>query len=280
MFVVSVFWAFMAAVFGTEQGKRLFGFIGVGGTLGAILGGTLTAALAAVVGQANLLLASVALIELGVWCVYALGRLARERRLEPGEHAGEEVLGGGALAGVSRALRSPYLLGICLYMLLFTIGSTFLYFQQAEIVERGIVDRDARTAFFARIDVLVNVLTVVVQAGLTGRLLKWLGIGLTLALLPAVSVAGFLGLALLPALGLVAVFQVLRRAGNFAVARPTREVLFTAVPREDKYKAKSFIDTFVYRAGDQVGAWSYALLGGLGLGVAGIAWVAVPLSAL
>ena len=163
-------------------------------------------------------------------------------------------------------------------MLLFTILSTFLYFQQADIVDQTITSRAARTSFFGRVDLLVNLLTLGIQIFLTGRTLKALGVALTLTVLPALSAIGFLTLGLVPTIAAIVGFQVLRRAGNFAIARPTREVLFTVLPREDRYKAKSLIDTFVYRAGDQVGAWSYALMGALGLGIAGTAWVAVPIS--
>ncbi len=141
-------------------------------------------------------------------------------------------------------------------MLLHAITATLVYFQQADITRSAIADRAARTAFFAQLDIWVNVLTIVIQIFLTGRLLKWLGVGLTLAMLPAISLAGFLAIGLMPGLGLLALFQVLRRAMNYALSRPAREVLFTVLRREDKYKAKSFMDTFVYRAGDQIGAWS------------------------
>jgi AAA family ATP:ADP antiporter len=165
-------------------------------------------------------------------------------------------------------------------MLLFTILSTFLYFQQADIAKQSFTNRAARTAFFANIDLAVNVLTLLIQLLLTGRIIRMLGVALTLTLLPALSAGGFLVLGFAPTLWAVVIFQVLRRAGNFAVARPTRETCFTVVPREDKYKAKSFIDTFVYRAGDQLGAWSYASMGLLGLGLAGISLAAVPISLL
>jgi AAA family ATP:ADP antiporter len=164
-------------------------------------------------------------------------------------------------------------------MLLHAITSTLVYFQQADITGHGFHDRVARIAFFAQIDRWVNVLTIGVQIFLTGRLLKWFGVGLTLAFLPVLSMMGFIAMGFVPVLALLALFQVLRRAGNFAVTRPAREVLFTVLRREDKYKAKSFIDTFVYRLGDQVGAWSYPLLTWLGLGLTGISFVAAPLAA-
>jgi len=189
------------------------------------------------------------------------------------------VIGGSAWSGIAHVARSPYLLGICAYLLLFTVGSTFLYFQQAAIIGRTFVDRAERTSFLATMDFAVQTLTIVTQVLVTGRLLGRWGVGVTLALVPALSVVGFLSLGLAPSLAAFALFHVLRRAGEYAVAKPAREVLFTVVPREDKYKAKSFIDTFVYRAGDQIAAWSNALLGALGIGAAAIALVAVPISA-
>ena len=165
-------------------------------------------------------------------------------------------------------------------MLLYTLTSTLVYFQQADITAHQIHDRAARTAFFAQIDFSVNVVTVFIQMFLTGRLLKWFGVGTTLAVLPLISMIGFIAMGIRPGLALLAFFQTVRRAGNYAVTRPAREVLFTVLRREDKYKAKSFIDTFVYRAGDQIGAWCYPLLTLLGLGLTGISFVAAPLAAI
>jgi AAA family ATP:ADP antiporter len=277
LFVVTVFWAFMTDVFNSDQGKRLFGFISVGGTLGGIVGGGLTASLVRHVGTANLLIISAALLECGAWCVRFFP--AHFRRETEQQHQAERPIGGNLWSGVTHAFSSPYLLGICAFMLLHAITSTLVYFQQADITAHQFHDRTARTAFFAQLDLSVNVLTIVVQIFLTGRLLKWLGVGITLAMLPAVSLIGFVSLAVLPTLSLLAVFQVLRRAMNYSVSRPAREVLFTVLRREDKYKAKSFMDTFVYRAGDQIGAWSYPALRWLGLGLTGISWAAVPLVA-
>ena len=190
----------------------------------------------------------------------------------------DDVIGGSALDGFRRVAASPYLLGICAFMLLFTVGSTFLYNIQAEIMSRTFSDPAQRTSVFARIDLAVNTLTLFTQLFLTGRIMRWLGVGFTLAILPLLSVAGFLALGAVPVFAVFVVFQVLRRAGNFAVAVPTREVLYTVLPRRDKYKAKNFNDTFVYRAGDQLGAWSFAGLGALGLGTATLAWTMAPLA--
>jgi AAA family ATP:ADP antiporter len=279
LFVVSVFWALMVDLFDSGQGKRLFGFIAAGATLGSILGSSLTAVLARHVGSIYLLLGSAVLLEVAVFSVRRLSRLSEALRLRPTTRGEEVPIGGRILSGLTHAFKSPYLMGISVYMLLYAITSTFLYFQQAAIVNAGFTDRAARTEFFAHVDLAVNTLTLGAQLFLTERLLRLLGVALTLTLLPALSVLGFATFGLAPTVAVIVAFQVLRRAGNFAVARPTREVLFTVLPREDKYKAKSFIDTVVYRSGDQLGAWSFALLSFLGLGLTGIAFVAVPISA-
>ncbi|MGI8431508.1 MAG: NTP/NDP exchange transporter [Chthoniobacterales bacterium] len=287
LFAVTLFWAFMTDVFDSEQAKRLFAFISVGGSLGAIAGPLVTATLVRTLGTPNLLLVTAALLELAPWCVKFFPTVppAPAPALAPNPNRKEQekekpISGGGILSGIAHVARSPYLLGICAFMLLHAICNTVVYFQQADIARHQIHDHAARTAFFAQLDLAVNTLTIIGQLLLTGRLLKWCGVAFTLALLPALSVVGFLGMGFLPALGLLAAFQVLRRAGNFAVTRPAREVLFTVLRREDKYKAKSFIDTFVYRVGDQIGAWSYPLLTWLGLGLTGISFVAAPLAAL
>jgi len=278
LFVVSVFWAVMVDVFDTEQSKRLFGFIAAGATLGGITGSSLTAAFAKDVPATYLLLVSALLLELAVFSVRRLSRLSDALRRRPAARVDEQPIGGSVLSGVIHAFKSPYLANLGVYILLFTITSTFLYFQQAEIARQSFADRGARTAFFARVDLWVNVLTLAAQLFLTGKVLRVIGVGFTLAMLPALSVIGFSGLALAPIMTVLVIYQVLRRAGNFAFARPTREVLFTVVAREDKYKAKSFIDTVIYRTGDQLGAWAYAGLGFAGLGMIGISVVAVPLS--
>jgi ATP:ADP antiporter, AAA family len=278
LFVVSVFWALMVDVYDSEQSKRLFGFIAAGATLGGILGSSITASLAKQVSPIYLLLISAALLELAVFGVRRLSKLSQALRRQPAMRSDETIIGGSVLSGVTHALKSPYLINVSVYILLFTITSTFLYFQQAEIARHSFADRGARTAFFARIDLWVNILTLGAQLFLTHRLLRRVGVAVTLAILPALSILGFGTLASMPTIAVLVGYQVLRRAGNFAFARPTREVLFTVVPREDKYKAKSFIDTVVYRLGDQVGAWSYAGLGLLGFGMTGIALVAVPIS--
>lgn len=272
LFVVSVFWSYMSDVFKPEQAKRLFGPIAVGGTFGGIAGSAAASWLAAPLGPTNLLLVAFAALQVAVLAAL---------RLAPAVHANDHdaVIGGRAVDGAVEVLRSPFLLGICGYMLLYTITSTFLYFQKMEIVTAVIADRAARTSFFANIDLAVNVLTAFAQIFLTGHVLRRLGVGIGLVTLPLVTFIGFIGLGAVPTLAVVAVFEVLRRAVNYAVARPGREVLYTAVGRDERFKAKHLIDTFIYRTGDQIGAWTSALVTWLGAGVVGLAAVAAPVAA-
>jgi ATP:ADP antiporter, AAA family len=231
-----------------------------------------------------LLVGAALLLELAVFAVGRLSRLSPVLSRRPGDKSeapgGDQPIGGSVLAGITHALRSPYLVNVSLFLLLFAITSTFLYFQQAGIVSRSFADRGAQTAFFATIDLLVNTLTLVVQLFFTGRIMVLLGVAVALAFLPLLTVIGFGALAFAPTLSAIVIFQVLRRAGDYAIARPSREVLFTVVPREDRYKAKSLIDTFVYRLGDQVGAWGVAGLQALGAGATQLALVAVPIALL
>jgi ATP:ADP antiporter, AAA family len=280
LFVVSIFWAMVVDIFTSEQGKRLFGFIAAGATLGAIVGSAVTASLAQFISTPFLLLGAAALLEVSIWCVRRLSRLSVKMSDRPHPERAETPIGGQVLAGFIKTMKSPYLLNTGLFLLLYAVTSTLLYFNQASIVSHSFTDRGAQTTFFASVDLAVNVLTLVIQIFFTGRIVRWLGVGMALAVLPALSVLGFGLLAVLPTLLVIVGFQVVRRAGNFALTRPAREVLFTVVSREDRYKAKSFIDTAVYRTGDQVGAWSYALIGGLGLGATEAGIVAIVLSAL
>jgi AAA family ATP:ADP antiporter len=279
LFVVSVFWSFMADIFDNEQARRLFGFIAAGGTSGAICGPLVAAALAQPLGPTNLLPVSALLLGVAVLCIHRLSAWrSRQADTRATTAAAEQAIGGSIFAGIRLVLRSPYLLGICVLMLLFTTLATFLYFQQAQIVRDSFSDPAERTAVFAGIDLAVNSLTLVFQLLLTGRLVKWLGLGWTLALVPLLLAAGFLALGLAPVLAVLVVVQVLRRAGNYAIMRPAREMLYVVLGREEKYKAKNFIDTVVYRGGDAVSAWAYAGLRALGLSLSTIAFIAAPLA--
>ena len=277
LFVVSVFWALIVDTFNSEQGKRLFGFIAAGATIGAITGSTITATFARHVPTPLLLVGAIILIEAAVFSVRHLSRLSEALNARPHELPGSPV-GGNVFAGITHPFRSAYLANVSLFILLFAITATFLYFQQASLVRDNFHDRGAQTAFFAQIDLAVNVITLVVQLFFTGRIVGILGVGLTLAILPALTLLGFGALAVLPAVSTLVVFQVLRRSSDYAIARPTREVLYTVVPREDRYKAKNFI--VVYRGGDQVGAWAYALIAMTGFGSVLMATIAIGLAAV
>lgn len=304
LFVVSVFWSLLTDVFRPGQGKRLFGVVAVGGTIGAMLGATITTALVGVMGPLNLMLVSALILELAVRASHVLdnaeaamrsveandeamaetARAAASGRAavaaKPSGDASRDVIGGGMLDGIKHIVSSPYLLGIASLILFYTISSTFLYFQQVDIVARVFGDdRAARTRVFGAMDIAVNALTLLSQLFLTGRFIKWLGIGAALAFLPLVTLVGFGIMGFAPTIAVLVAFQTIRRAGNFAIQRPGREALFTVLDRSDKYKAKNFSDTFVYRLGDQVGAWSYTWMAVFGLSLSGLAFTMVPLSA-
>jgi AAA family ATP:ADP antiporter len=244
LFVVSVFWSFMTDIFTNRQAQRLFGFIAAGGTAGALLGPAMTSMLVKPLGPENLLLLSAASL---AWSLVCIRRLTSWRRVQTdnaadSEKDSEHPLGGSLLAGIRLVFRSPYLLGIALLMLLFTTLATFLYFQQAQIIRDSFADPAERTAVFAALF-------------LTGRLVRWLGLPWTLALVPLLLCLGFMALAVSPVLVVLVVVQVIRRAGNYAIMRPSREMLYVVLGKEEKYKAKNFIDTTVYRGGDAVSAW-------------------------
>ena len=282
LFVVSVFWSFMADIFTNRQAQRLFGFIAAGGTAGALVGPALTSVLIKPLGTENLLLLSALLLGWAILCIRQLAswNYAQGNETTDSKKSAERPLGGRLLDGIRLVFQSPYLLGIALLMLLFTTLATFLYFQQAQIIRDSFADPAERTALFAMIDFAVNLLTVLIQLFITGRLIRFLGLSWALALVPILLCLGFVALAFSPVLAVLVVVQIIRRAGNYAIMRPSREMLYVVLGREEKYKAKNFIDTAVYRGGDAASAWIYTGLRGAGLGLSGIAWVAVPLAGL
>ena len=287
LFAVSVFWSFMADLYASGQGKRLFGFIAAGGSAGALLGPAVTVVLAAPLGPVNLLIVAALLLEAAVLCARRLEFSAPQLKTATGtsttfvpagppDAAG---LGGGWLAGIAMVLRSPYLAGIALWVSLLSLAGTFLYFQQANIVAAASDDPAVRTRIFATIDLAVGILTIVVQFLATGRLITRYGAGPAAAFLPFVFCFGFLALALTPALWVVIAFQAAQRAANFAISNPAREVLFTVLEREEKYKAKNVIDIVVFRGGDAVSGWLFAALRGVGLEPGAISLATVPVTA-
>jgi AAA family ATP:ADP antiporter len=285
LFAVSVFWSFMADLYNSEQGKRLFGFIAAGGSAGALLGPALAASLAEPIGRANLLIIAALLLELAVLSAVYLEKAATA--FKTGRAAGEVVQPtvksqgpvASWIAGLALILRSPYLAGIALWVALLSLAGTFLYFQQANIVSALTDDPNKRTAIFARIDLAVSLLTVVVQFIATGKLIKRFGAGPAAAFLPFVFVIGFFALWVTPLLWAVIAFQAAQRAANFAISNPAREVLFTVVGREEKYKAKNVIDNVVFRGSDALFARVFAELRSAGIELGAISLATVPIAA-
>jgi AAA family ATP:ADP antiporter len=277
LFAVTVFWSFMADLFTSEQGKRLFGFIGAGGTAGALLGPLITLALAGPIGPINLLLVAIVFLECAVFCAH---RLEFTPDRQPAARRDGQRLGGSAFAGLAEFLRSPYLLGLGAWVSLLSFSATMLYFEQAHLVARGVHGAGAQTRVFAGIDLAVSLLTLATQIFATGRLLARFGTGAATAALPAVYVAGFAALALAPSLAVVIAIQVTQRWMNFAIANPARQVLFTVLGRAEKYKAKNLIDVVVYRGSDALSGWVFDSFQAVGLKLGAIALSALPVAAL
>src|SRR5437762_260310 len=275
LFAVAVFWSFMADLFTSEQGKRLFGFIGAGGTAGALLGPIVTIWLSAPLGPVNLLVVAAAFLEVAVLCVHRIERLAEP----PAEVDTRQRIGGSAFGGLSELIRSPYLLGVAGWVSLLSFGATIAYFAQANIVSATIHGAAAQTRLFASIDLAVGLLSLATQVLATARFLKRFGTGIAAAALPAIYVVGFAAVAIAPYLSVVVALQVAQRWMNFAIANPARQVFFTVVGREEKYKAKNLIDVVIYRGSDALYGWVYDSLQALGLKLGAIALCALPVVA-
>jgi len=276
LFAVAVFWSFMADLFTSEQGKRLFGFIGAGGTAGALLGPIITIWLSVPLGPVNLMIAAAVFLEIAVFCVYQLDRAAV---LHPGPTATTENIGGSAFAAIPELVRSPYMLGVAAWVALLSYAATIIYFEQAHIVSEAVKTAGLQTRIFASIDLAVSLLTLFTQLLVTGQLLKRVGTGIAAAALPAVYVVGFAVLALMPTLAVVVTIQVVQRWMNFAIANPARQLFFTVVTREEKYKAKNLIDVVVYRGSDALSGWIFDTMQALGLKLGAIALCSLPVVA-
>jgi AAA family ATP:ADP antiporter len=278
LFIVSIFWSVLVDRFSSEQGRRLFGFIAAGGTLGTFIGPLLAATMATRLGPIALTFAAALLLEAAVQCYRAL--LSRTQTQDRDVTRDEQRMGGSMLAGITLIMRSPYLIGMVLFMLLHTSAATLLYFEQGRIVAGSYADVASRTQFFATVDLIVSALTLVFQLVLTAPLIRFVGIGGALVALPLATVAAFAAMALAPVPATVALAQGLRRAVEFAIVRPGREVLWTVVSREEKYKAKNVIETVVYRGGDAASGWLSVGLTALGAGFGLLAMVIVPVAGL
>ncbi len=286
LFVVATFWSLMADVFTREQAGRLFGFIWAGASTGGLIGPAIDNRLAVPVGAINLLPISAALLLLSL--VFMTQVIRWQRRQSAPQTSGapaaahaEAALGGGVWAAFTQVVRSPYLLGIAAFVLLMTWVSTFLYLEQQAFVARVLHSADERASFFGGIDFWVQAASLAIQLLLFGRLFKWVGLRVVLASVPVIMTFGYALFALAPRFMLLVVVYAVRRVGDYALTRPCRDALFTVVSREEKYKAKSLIDTFVYRGGDALSGSLYRqLTHELGAGPAAIGWLGAAISAL
>jgi AAA family ATP:ADP antiporter len=261
LFMISVFWSLMADSYDETHARQMYGIIAAGGTAGAVAGPALTALLAPKIGPMNLLPISATFLALA-----SLLTLFIPRRSD----TTERKIGGNVLAGVMEAFRSPTLLRVVVIIICYTTISGILYFEQADIVKKTIADSGERTRFFALLDLTNNIVTILTQALITSRVLTTFGLRTALTAAPALIGTGLVALAAFPRLALIAVLQVIHRVGEHGFTRPGREVIFTTVTPEERYKAKNFIDTFVYRGNDALVAWLVGLLHTAGAGIATI----------
>lgn len=285
LFVPSVFWSLMADIFRPEQAKRLYGFLAAGTSAGGVLGPFIAAMLAPVVGTINLLLISTVFLGASIFCIrYLTTWHARAMAANAADGHGDgdvnKPLGGSLWAGFSLVAKSPYLLNISAFVLLLTWVSTFLYLQQADLVQKALPDRDAQTQLFGWVDFVVQAASLLIQLFALSRFTKWMRISTVIMLAPILMVFGYSALALFPVLPVLLGVMIIRRVGEYALVRPCREMLFTSVDRETKYKAKNFIDTAVYRTGDATSGSAHALLSWLGVATSGIAWVGAAVAAV
>ena len=290
LFINSLFWAYMVDIFTTDQAKRMFAFIGVGGTLGSIAAGTTTKFIAESTSSAylpaGLMLIGAAFFGIAIAVMLTLDRIARREasarsttRAVPAHAAAGAPIGGTFWEGLAAIVRSPYLLGIGGYIALIGISNTLIYFTQATIILESTDTFSERLRGFAQFDMLAETATLLTQVFLTTRIIKRLGVGWTLAILPLITAIGFAVLALWPVYGVMAIFQAVHRAGRHAVSRPARESLFSVLSASEKYKAKPVVDVFVYRAGDVAGVGMEATLRAMGASIGWLAAATVPLAA-
>jgi len=258
LLMISLAWSVLADVMDSHEAKRLFALIAGGASLGGLVGPLLTTLLVKPLGHGGLMVLSAVLIGASAATATWLHRWRDRHPLPAGAMSSDQrrrPLGGNPFAGATAVFRSPYLLGIAFFVLLLATVTTFLYFEQAKLVAERFADKEEQTRVFGLIDTVVQTLAILSQLFITGRIAQRLGVGVLLVAVPMIVAAGFLWLALAPVFAVFVVVMVVRRAGEYAFVRPGREMLYTVVPAEQKYKAKNFIDTVVYRGGDALSGW-------------------------
>ncbi|MEX0274336.1 MAG: NTP/NDP exchange transporter [Flavobacteriaceae bacterium] len=281
LFAISLFWSFLVDIFTTDQSKRLFGIIAAGGSLGAICGPLLASSFANQLGVDGLFLLAATLLLVVTFSLYRLIQLqpsaSEAKEAKTASYSNISLKGKSVLDGIKLVMKSRFLQKLVLYILLYTSVSTFLYFEQAHLVEQQLTATADRIRYFSRVDLITNTLAIGGQFFLTNHIIKTYGLSLALCGIPIVVGIGFMVLSTKTILVVVALLLVIHRAGNYMLMKPGREMLYTIVSREEKYKAKNFIDTAVYRGGDALTGWLFAALVSLGLGLSTIAFLAVPL---
>lgn len=277
LFLTSVFWAFLLELFDSGQVKRLFGVIAAGGTAGALAGPGITYLTVSTLGNGGVLFVGAAMFVVAVVCQQALLRIWKARSTS---HHEDRPIGGNPFAGFLLVLRSPYLLAIGLFVVLLASASTFLYFEQLRLVKATFADTQERTKVFAALDWIVQGLTIVCQLFLTGRIASRLGVSVLLAIVPVIMIFGFLSLAVMGTFTVLAIVFVVRRVGEYAFVRPGREILFSRVDKETKYKAKNVVDVPVYRASDAITAQVSTALEGGSLGTSAVALIGAVVAAV
>ena len=256
LLTISLAWSVLADLMATRQAKRLFALIAAGASLGGLTGPLLGTLLVAPLGHAGLLMLSAAFLAASAISAMWLQRWRDKHPLATEDtSARQKPLGGNPFAGATAVFKSKYLMAIAIFVILLTSVSTFLYFEQARLVAETFTDRTRQTQIFGTIDTVAQSLSILTQVLVTGRVAQRLGVSVLLVAVPLIVAAGFVWLALSPVFAVFVVVMVVRRAGEYAFVRPGREMLYTVVPAEDKYKAKNFIDTVVYRGGDAISAW-------------------------
>lgn len=258
LLMISLAWSVLADVMESHEAKRLFALIAAGASLGGLAGPLLTTFLVKPLGHGGLMLVSAVLIGASAATATWLHRWRDRHPLPAGASSSEQrqrPLGGNPFAGATAVFRSTYLLGIAFFVLLLATVTTFLYFEQAKLVAERFTSKEEQTQVFGLIDTVVQTLAILSQLFITGRIAQKLGVGVLLVAVPVIMAGGFLWLALSPVFAVFVVVMVVRRAGEYAFVRPGREMLYTVVPAEQKYKAKNFIDTVVYRGGDALSGW-------------------------
>jgi AAA family ATP:ADP antiporter len=280
LFIVSVFWSFMADIYSKEQSRRLFGVISAGGSTGALLGPLVTSVLVIPIGFENLLPLSALLLLFAVYCVHRLRNWGSRAALPsaPVNAKDSELIGGSAWAGLRQVVTTPYFAVIAIALVCANFLGAVSYMYMAQLVSDAFDTTDKHTQVFALIDAMTNALSFIGQLLLVRHSVRYLGIGPTLSLLPIVSIIGFALLAMNPVFIVMAALQVVRRSLTFGLAKPTSDMLYAVVSKEAKYKAKNFIETVIYRGGDVFSTWTIKFLSGFGL--SGTSLICIPIAVI